>query len=273
MKLGNAAWGLRQTPLEEQLRLTAAMGLELLELSIGNGADDPLQPDSDSRRIAEVRDAFAAYGVRCDCAATGNDFTCDEAAAELAKVGHVIDVAAAAGCRYLRIFAGFASDASLDAVRRRRMLECLAAVQCRAAASGLVLTVETHGGVAVENGVHRYFASATTRCDFWREILTTGVSINFDPANLAAVGIGDPAGFFRRFRDRIACIHLKDFRDVPGGVEPVACGEGRLDWDELLPVIRDFAGPVLFEYEPTEDIADGLRRSLAFVRRHPAAGL
>ena len=34
MQLGNAAWGLRETPLEQQLAITAAMGLDLLELSI-----------------------------------------------------------------------------------------------------------------------------------------------------------------------------------------------------------------------------------------------
>ena len=34
MQLGNAAWGLRETPLERQAELTASMGLELLELSI-----------------------------------------------------------------------------------------------------------------------------------------------------------------------------------------------------------------------------------------------
>ena len=34
MEYGNAAWGLRELPLEEQLKLTQAMGLHLLELSI-----------------------------------------------------------------------------------------------------------------------------------------------------------------------------------------------------------------------------------------------
>lgn len=36
MEYGNAAWGLRELPLEEQLKLTQAMGLHLLELSIAN---------------------------------------------------------------------------------------------------------------------------------------------------------------------------------------------------------------------------------------------
>ena len=54
MQLGNAAWGLRETPLEQQLAITAAMGLELLELSIAGYERDYLQLDADEKKIAEV---------------------------------------------------------------------------------------------------------------------------------------------------------------------------------------------------------------------------
>ena len=75
MQLGNAAWGLRETPLEQQLAITAAMGLELLELSIAGYDRDYLQLDADEKRIAEVTELFRRYNVRLDCACTGNDFT------------------------------------------------------------------------------------------------------------------------------------------------------------------------------------------------------
>ena len=100
-----------------------------------------------------------------------------------------------------------------------------------------------------------------------RELLETGVAVTYDPANLAAAGQGEPAAFFRRFREHIPYIHLKDFRDVPGGVLPAACGEGRLDWPELMAALKEFDGPAMIEYELTGDVRDGMRRSLDFLKR------
>ena len=40
MKFGNASWGFRETPLEEQLKITKGLGLEVLELGIANAPKD-----------------------------------------------------------------------------------------------------------------------------------------------------------------------------------------------------------------------------------------
>ena len=128
--------------------------------------------------------------------------------------------------------------------------------------------METHGGVtASPGGAQVHFNSVSTRADRWRELLETGVAVTYDPANLAAAGQGEPAAFFRRFREHIPYIHLKDFRDVPGGVLPAACGEGRLDWPELMAALKEFDGPAMIEYELTGDVRDGMRRSLDFLKR------
>ncbi len=270
MIFGNAAWGLRETPLEDQLRLTAAMGLELLELSIAGYDRDFLQLDADEKRIGEVRKLFERYGIRPDCAATGNDFTNDDVATQVANVRRVIDIAAAVGAKYLRIFAGFNSDSVVYGARFERMLEALRKVAAYAAERSIVPVVETHGGVAADRGALIHFASVTTRSDTLREILKTGVSLNYDPANLAAVGMADAVGFYELFRKEIRYVHLKDFRDVPGGVVPAACGEGRLDWPRLMRTLSGYDGPALIEYELPEDVEDGLRRSLDYLRKMQA---
>ena len=46
MKLGAAAWGLRETSLPEQLSITGELGLEVLELGIGSFRNDFLQVDA-----------------------------------------------------------------------------------------------------------------------------------------------------------------------------------------------------------------------------------
>ncbi len=267
MQLGNAAWGLRETPLEQQLAITAAMELDLLELSIAGYDRDYLQLDAGEAKIAETANLFRKYNVRLDCACTGNDFTGDDASEQLVKVKTVIDIASKLGVKFLRIFGGFRSDSAVIGSPFTRMLDCLRAAAEYAAPRGVTLAVETHGGVMNNGDALVHFASATTRIDWWEDILATGVLINYDPANFAATGATDPIAFYNRFKNAIKYVHLKDFRSVEGGVLPAACGEGRLNWPVLMAALADYTGPALIEYELPGDVEDGLRRSLAFLKQ------
>ncbi len=266
MQLGNAAWGLRETPLAEQLKITSEMGLELLELSIAGYDKDFLQVDSTDAQIAEVKALFAKYNVRCDCCCTGNDFTNDDVAENVVKVKQVIDIAAKVGGKFLRIFAGFNSDSVVFGEKFENMLKALTEVATYAKAKDITLAVETHGGVACNGDALVHFASVTTRCDYWPQILACGVKINYDPANLDAAGWADPIAFYDKFIDHIPYVHLKDFAQVSGGVTPVACGEGGLNWSELLGALQSYNGPALIEYENTIDVEDGLKRSLKYMK-------
>lgn len=78
MQIGNAAWGLRETPLEKQLEITEKMGLDLLELSIAGYDKDFLQLSATDAQIHEVKRLFAKHRVKLECGATGDDFTTEE---------------------------------------------------------------------------------------------------------------------------------------------------------------------------------------------------
>ena len=266
MIIGNAAWGLREIPLERQLEITAAMKLPLLELSIANYHRDRLQLDSRSAEIRAVSRLFESFGVSPECGATGNDFTGDNWKQQLANVKRVIEIAADVGIKKLRIFAGFSSDSVVIGERLDNMLSALAEIAKFAAGYGVVPTVETHGGVTAVGDAVVHYASASTRVDILEKIVATGAALNYDPANLAAAGSIDPAAFFTKFSAHIQSVHLKDFRAVPGGVVPTACGEGILDWPLLLKTLENYGGPALIEYELTGDVEDGLKRSLEFLR-------
>ena len=272
MRLGNAAWGLRETPLEKQLTITRDMGLELLELSIAGYDKDFLQLDAGTKQIDEVKKLFAKYDIKLECAAAGNDFTNNDVNMQLEKLCKVIDIAAMLGIKYLRIFAGFSSDSVIYGKRLTLALDALRKAAQYANSKKLMLVVETHGGVVKNGDVLVHFASMTTRIDYWPEILKTGVFINYDPANLAAIGDADPLAFYRIFEDNIKYLHLKDFKDVTGGIKPVACGEGRLNWAELIKALKHYQGPALIEYELSEDIEDGLKRSLKFLNENGVNG-
>ena len=134
---------------------------------------------------------------------------------------------------------------------------------------GVTLCVETHGGVtALDNGALLHFNSVSTRSDCWKEILKTGVSMTFDPANLTAVGINAPEAFYLQFKEAVHYVHLKDFKDVPGGIVPAACGEGRINWKTLLEAMKDCDLPAMIEYEIPADVKVGMKRSLDFLRKN-----
>ncbi len=267
MMIGTAAWGMREMRLEDQVALTKALGLNLMELSIAGYDKDFLQLEASSAEIETVKNLFQEEGVKLRCACTGNDFTEADLgliARSEEKVKRVIDIAADLGVCWLRIFAGFSSDSVVYGARFDLMTNSLAQVVAHARERGVILVMETHGGVAQNGNALVHFNSATTRVDLVAEILerVPGLMLNYDPANLAAVGSVDPIQFYDRFRDRIAYVHLKDFKKVAGGVVPAACGEGLLNWLRLAKTLSRYAGPALIEYEIPADIEDGFRRSL-----------
>ena len=278
MIYGNASWGFRETPLERQLEITRGMGLEVLELGIAGHPSDFLNLDSGAKDIAAVKGMFGRHGVRLECASTGNDFTLPDPAAcraELERVGKALGMASALGVGRLRVFAGFSPVGEVVGERWGQMVDCLAEAAGLAASLGVELAVETHGGVEAVPGGVRHFHSAASHPGTLRRLLDElgpDVKLVFDPANLGAVGLDTAAivELYRSLKDRIAYMHLKDFRSVGrGALLPCACGEGGLDWRVLAQEFRGFPGPGLLEYENPEDVEAGLRRSLAELGRRP----
>ena len=275
MIYGCAAWGFRETPLEQQLTVTRELGLSVLELGIAGHPNDFLRQTADAESIRRVRDWFDRAGIRLQCASTGNDFTHADAAAcraSLEQVKKVIEVAALTGVKWLRIFAGFSPAAEVTGARWDLMITCLNAAIKHATEHGLRLGIETHGGVTTVPGGIRHFHSTSSQPELlllMLEQLDKRAGIVFDPANLGAVGLNETAiiNLFRRLRSRIVYLHLKDFRRLDAAaLTPCACGEGQLNWAELNMALASFDGPGLIEYELPGDIVAGLQRSLHFLR-------
>ena len=51
-----------------------------------------------------------------------------------------------------------------------------------------------------------------------------------------------------------------------GHLKPSACGDGDINWKNVMNALTDFSGPALFEYENTEDIEDGSKRCLEYIK-------
>lgn len=259
MIYGNAAWGFRETPLEEQFKITADMGLDVLEIGIANAPADIALDVSDAE-LDEVKALSEKYGVRMLCAATGNDFTVGKD--DIAKVKRVIDICAKLGIENLRIFAGFTPLADVGEDVYQMMLDSLTEVCNYAKEKNVTPVIETHGGVdGYDDGV-MHIMSTTTDLDSIIRIVNSlpdNARICYDPANLYAVGIKNPETVYEKIKDRVAYAHFKDFAPLPSGhIKPSFCGDSEMDWTAILSAMKDFKGAALFEYENVEDIKEGL---------------
>lgn len=268
---GSAAWGFRELELEGQLACAGRLGFEIHELDIANAPGD-LPADADEKQISRVRKLYESYGIGLLCAATGNDFSlADENLvwADLEKVKRVIHICEKTGAKYLRIFAGFSPCAEVTGVRWERMVRAVNEAAKYAKGRGVVLCIETHGGVLTYPDGVEHFASVTTEYSCLQRLLSEvddSVRFVYDPANLYAAGVEEPEKILALLRDRICCIHCKEFAVTPSGhLKPAACGDTGMKWDDILGALKEFEGPVLMEYERTEDVEEGCQRSADFL--------
>lgn len=268
LALGYASWGFRETPLEKQLQITSGDGLDVLELGIHGHENDYLQLSCSDEQIEKVKSLFNKYNVKLLCASTGNDFTVEsenDCLDALNNVKNVIVTASKLGIRYLRIFAGFSPLSEVKGERFDRLIKCLNEVYAFASDKGVIPVIETHGGVnAYSDGVE-HFASISTDVDALKRIisLTPNVAVNFDPANVSAVGEKDLVNYYNQIKSVVKYFHFKDFKKTASGkLLPTYCGNGDVDYHKLLPLLCDKDAPALFEYENVEDVNDGLKKCL-----------
>ena len=258
MNFGNASWGFRETPLETQLKITKDMGLKYLELDIANAANG-LPLDASNEQLEDVKRLYDKYSILLTCAATGNDFTVGDR--DLDKVKKAIDICQKLSVKYLRIFAGFTPVDEVVGEKWDVMIDCLNQVADYAKDKGVTLTVETHGGVnGYDDGVEHVYSTSSKPEVLYKMLdqLDDSIMVNFDPANLWAVGEKAPEEIYNKIKDRVAVMHLKDFAPLESGhILPACCGDSQMDWTKILDAVKDFEGPMLFEYENVEDIEQG----------------
>ena len=265
MRFGNASWGFRETALEDQLRITHEMGLSLLELGIANAPND-LPLDITDAQIEEVKRLFKKYNIELLCAATGNDFT-NGNTDDLPKLKRVVDICEKLEVKILRIFAGFSPVEEVVGEKWDCMIRCL--TEIASYSKNVVLAIETHGGVnGFDDGVQHFYSTSSKPDVLQRMLLELpeSIKVNFDPANLWAVGIRQPEEVYAAIKDRVAVVHLKDFATLPSGhMKPAACGDSEMDWDAIISSLNPEL-PMLFEYENVEDVTDGLMRCYQFIQ-------
>lgn len=190
---------------------------------------------------------------------------------QIEKVKRSVDICRRAGILYLGIFAGFTHVTEVCGERWKQMICAINEAASYAKEQGVVLAIETHGGVnGFEDGVE-HFPSVSTEMETLKrmlEELDESVQFVFDPANLAAAGHENVTGEYEILKKRIAYMHVKNFIRLPSGhLDPAAAKKGIFDWEKFFSETAPVSEMLLIEYEKTETVEQGTKESLDAIRK------
>jgi sugar phosphate isomerase/epimerase len=263
-----------QIELETVLRFFDELGVDVVEL-----ADAHVH----SAGVEAVRAALDRLGLSVVCYDVAADFVTDDPDArrrELEKLQGGIERAAAVGSRHVLTYPGLPRPGIEPAAVRGWFAEALRTCLPLARRLGVVLTIPDVGIAAELSGTSEHL----------REICAAvgpELRVTYDVGNFLLAG-EEPLPALERLADRIAHVHLKDWRVFPVGEPPppgsyagldgrhylgLALGEGVLDLPSVVRRLAElgYRGCLSIEYEGTDDPSAAVRRGLAYLRRLLAA--
>jgi sugar phosphate isomerase/epimerase len=167
--------------------------------------------------------------------------------------------------RYLRILAGQAHPETGRAEGIRWAVENLSAADEIAREYGIMLLYEDHS----KPGAWDYY-DFSYPVDIFLEICegirNTGIRLNFDTANIAALGL-DPLAILSQVVDRVETIHVADTAEK-GRFQPVLVGTGVVPFGEIFRFLksRGFDNWLCIE-EASGTGIEGIRRASGFTRK------
>jgi sugar phosphate isomerase/epimerase len=258
MKLSLAAYSFRNYLTDYRRGATPKPGAMTLESFVDLCASYPLDgveltsyyvpeplPDAYLQRLR--RRAFL-LGLTVSGTAIGNTFTHppgpkrDE---EMAYTRRWIDRAADLGAPTIRIFAGNLQKGTTEAQARQWCIEAIREACAYAAARGVILALENHGGIVT---------TADQLLSIVKEIDSEWFGVNWDSGNFRSV---DAYAELKAIAPYAVTSQIKVEIGSPSGSKPA-------DWRRVVGILRDsgFRGWVALEYEEEEDAKVAVPRLL-----------
>lgn len=272
MKLGVGEWGFRNLNMEEHCRITSKLGFHYMELGIGGEFKGRLSADMSQEQIRRMKDCFADYHIETPFMCLENDFTrgtAEQIERAVQQVKKEVLLAQNFGITHVRLFAGFTPIADFTEQTWKHLLRALEETNQFCKQLQMKISIETHGKLEEQGkGVIHIPTASTDQKALSRLLhaLDENVGINFDPGNTIPLQKDSLESYVKLLNDRINYCHLKDWvQNEDGSWTAVAAGEGSIDWKKLIDSMT-FDGVYLIEYEPVEDVEDGIRRSLAHLQ-------
>jgi sugar phosphate isomerase/epimerase len=206
-------------------------------------------------------------GMPLIMAATYPDFTHPETVQREREMDYLrrdIALCSQLEVRYLRVLAGQAHPGTRRAEGIRWAVENLVQADAIARRYGVCLLYEDHS----KPGAWDYY-DFSYPADIFLEICQgirgTGIRINFDTANIAALGL-DPLEVLAKVYDRVETIHVSDTAEA-GKFQPVLIGTGTVRFPEIFRYLksRGFDNWLCIE-EASFTGGDGIRRAAEYTR-------
>lgn len=273
MIVGVGEWGFRELPFEEHCRIAKKLGFKYMELGIGGEFKGRLQGGMSERELKLTLECIQEYGLKTPFMCIENDFTKGDAKEINKTVNRVCNeakLAKAFGVTHLRLFAGFTPAEEMTEKKWRDMITAFKEVDSAIKKLGMVISIETHGVIHARGKGLVHVPTVSTDRDMLKRLLAElpeSIGINFDPGNLKPVQSEEVITYLDFLNSRINYCHLKDWiQHDDGSWTAAGVGDGTMDWKPLLRKMA-YKGVYLIEYEPTQDVEDGISRSLAYLKR------
>lgn len=266
-----AAWGFKEMKLPNYLDVAQSMDVEYVEmhclgtrpLKLKFDFDIPLtiRVDLPVHELEAIRKMCTDKGVKIVVLATGNDFLTEdpqELERNVKSVYEYVDLAVKLDVGLVRLlpYAGWPEQAPTEKTFEQ-VSSAFRDAGSYAESNGVALAIENHGGVtaSVQN-IRKLFAMTDCKA----------VGLNFDPANFHACG-EDPLHVIDELAQDFVYCHLKDCRTPEPEPQFCAVGDGVLDYAQIIEKLKKvYDGYLAIEYERVEDVVDGTRRSLDYLR-------
>jgi sugar phosphate isomerase/epimerase len=251
--------------LEEALAGIAAAGFKSVELTSVPGWTEHVRRDATPEQLAYVKDQLKQYGLTPISLSGHSDLVSDAGVAEFRKA---LNLCRQLGISYVTTSTGgHAATSEGDADEQRvEFLKRIGPLADEAAADGIVICLETHGGP---------LSTGASSAQLVQEIDKPNVGINYDAGNVIFYGNTRPETDIAAAVPYIKHLHVKDKIGGAGEWNFPAVGTGEIDYAVIFSALdaAGFNGPCSIEIEfqgepwpPIADVNKALADSYTFVR-------
>ena len=259
-KIGCLADGFR-TDVRSALKKAAALGLQGVQIYATGGEVSPELTAAQRRELVDVIKSEGLY-LSALCGEIGGFDVPDQRGFRIEFSKRVLDLAVELGTNVVTTHVGTIPEDKNDEKYEMIQTACFELAQ-------YADSMDAH--FAIETGKE----TCVVLKEFLDTLGSTGVAVNFDPANLWMCIQDDPVAGVYTLRDYIVHTHAKDGVPDPAaqwGWRELPLGEGGVDFPNYLKALKEigYRGFLTIEREvgekPEEDIAhaaDFLRRTIS----------
>jgi L-ribulose-5-phosphate 3-epimerase len=252
--------------LEDALAGIAGAGFKSVELTSVPGWTEHVRRDAEDEQLGYVKDLLRRHGLTAISLSGHSDLVSDAGVTEFRKA---LNLCRKLGIGKITTSTGGHADTSGGSLDEQRVqfLARIGPLADEAAADGIGICLETHGGL---------LATGAIAADLVRAINKPNVGSNYDPGNVIFYGNTRPEEDIHHAIGLITHMHIKDQIGGAGVWNFPAVGTGEIDYKKIFAALdaAGFDGPcsveVEFSGEPWPSLADvnqAMAESYRFVRQ------